>query len=251
MTEGDFGVSWSYLFRPEHGLGWTLVIAGSSMIWAWLLGVPVGVLSGLRKNSWLDHLISGLTYIGFAFPPYVWGTLFFVFMFTCINDNVIGPGIWGLVGWELVGKPLTWFKVGSHILHLIPAWIIVGAPMFATVARHTRINLADTLSDQYIIVARAKGLNERRVLYKHALRNAINPLISIFGITLPTLLTSLMLLGPVLGFDTFDRWFINAVRFQWQHRLTAGLIVYAALLLLGNLIADLLLVAIDPRIRYD
>ena len=251
ITEGDFGVSWRFVFRPEHGLGWTLIIAGSSMIWAWLLGIPVGVIAALKKNSWLDHLISGLTYVGFALPPYVWGTLFFVFAYTCVNDNIIGPGIWGLVGYELIGKPLTWYKVGSHILHLIPAWIIVGSPIFATVARHTRISVADALEGQYVTVARAKGLPERRILFKHALRNALNPLISIFGIMLPTLITSMILLAPVLGYETFGQFFLNAARWQRQHQLTAALLIYACLLLVGNLIADILLVVIDPRIRYD
>ena len=251
ITEGDFGVSWRYILQPENGLGWTLVIAGSSMIWAWVLGIPVGVLAALRKDTWIDHLIAGWTYVGFSFPPYVWGTLFFVFMFHCVNDNVIGPGIWGLVGWELVGTPLTWYKVGSHILHLLPAWVIVGAPMFAVVARHTRISVSDALSDPYVTVARGKGLRERRVLFKHALRNAVNPLVSIFGLTLPTLITSMILLGPVLGFDTFGQFFIHAAQMQSQHRLTACLLIYASFLLLGNLIADLLLVAVDPRIRYE
>ena len=251
ITEGDFGVSWQYIFRPANGLGWTLIIVGSSMVWAWLLGIPIGVLSALKKDSWLDHVISGLSYIGFSLPPYVWGTLFFVFMFTCVNDNVIGPGIWGLVGYELVGKPLTWYKVGSHILHLIPGWIIVASPMFATVARHTRVAVSDVLKDRYVAVARSKGLSEHRVLYKHALRNAINPLVSIFGLMLPGMLTSMILLAPVLGYRSFGQFFLDAVQWQRQHSLTAALLIYTSFLLVGNLIADILLVAIDPRIRYE
>ena len=250
ITEGDFGVSWRYLLRPENGLGWTLVIAGSSLVWAWLLGIPIGVISALKKNTWLDHLISALTYIGFGFPPYVWGALFFVFMFTCVNRHIIGPGIWGLVGYELIGAPLTWYKVGSHILHLLPAWVIVASPLLATVVRHTRSSVTEALSEPYITVARSKGIRERRVVLRHALRNAVNPLVSIFGLMLPGMVTSMILLAPVLGFESFGGFILEAVRWQSQHRLIAALLVYASFLLVGNLIADLLLAAVDPRIRY-
>ena len=250
ITEGDFGVSWRFIFRAENGLGWTLVIAGSSMVWAWILGIPIGILSGLKRNSWLDHLLSVMTYTGFSMPPYVWGTLFFVFMATYINKNVIGPGIWGLVGYELIGKPLTWYKVGSHILHLLPAWIIVGSPLFATVARHTRISVSETLSAQYITVARSKGLRERRVVLRHALRNALNPLISIFGLMLPGMVTSMILLAPVLGYRSFGQFLLRATQYQQQHQLIAALLIYASFLIVGNVVADILLAVNDPRIRY-
>jgi len=251
VATGNFGVSWSSLFLPENGLGWTLIIAGSSMIWAWLLGIPIGILSALRKNTWIDHALSGFTYVGFAFPSYVWGSLFFAFVYTCINDNIRGPNMWGLVGYELIGKPLTWYKVGSHMLHLMPAWLIVGAPVFAAVVRHLRISMSDTLGDQYITVARAKGVRERRIIWKHALRNAVNPLLSMFGMMLPRMLTATILLGGILGIPTFGQYLLDAVNWNRQHQLTGALLIYACFLLIGNLIADMLLVVADPRIRYD
>ena len=250
ITRGDFGVSWRFVLRPENGLAWTLIIALSSMVWAFLLGIPVGVISALRRNTWLDHLTSTLTYIGFSFPPYVWGTLFFLVVSTCINKNVIGPGIWGLVAYELRGEPLTWYKAGSHILHLLPAWGIVASPLFATVVRHTRAGVAETLSARYIPVARGKGLRELHVVVRHALRNALNPLVSIFGLMLPSVVTTMILLAPVLGYRTFGRFLLDSLRMQQQHRLIAALLVYACFLLVGNLVADVLLLMIDPRIRY-
>ena len=251
ITKGDFGINWSFVLRPENGLAWTLIIAGSSMFWGWLLGLPAGILAGTKKNTWIDRVLTGTAYIGFSFPSYVWGTLFFVFMFTCVNTHIRGPGIWGLVGYELVGKPLSWYKVGSHILHLIPAWIIVGAPIYATVLRHMRSSMAEAMSAPYITVVRAKGLGERTIVYKHALRNAINPLISIFGITLPRMITSMILLAPILGMPTFGQFLLDCVLWNQTRSLLGGLLVYTGLLLVGNLIADLLLVVIDPRIRYD
>ena len=251
ILDGDWGVSWKFLLRPENGLLWTLVLTGSSMIWAWLLGVPLGVLSALRKRSWLDNTISVFTYAGFAFPQFVWGWVFFWVVFRLINPLVVSPGIWGFVGYELVGEPLTWYKVGSHILHLIPAWMIIGAPMFAMVVRHVRGGVFDTLNEQYIVTARSKGLGESKVLLKHALRNALNPLVSMFGVMLPTLIVGSILVAEVLGMDSFGALFISACRSQSQHTLTACLLFYSSFLLVGNLISDLLLAALDPRIRYD
>jgi peptide/nickel transport system permease protein len=252
ILHGDFGVSWRYLVQPENGLGWTLIITASSMLWAWVLGIPIGVIAAKRKNTWLDHILTTVTYIGFAFPPYVWAALFFFFVYAVINPLFTGGGLWGLVGYEFIGKPLTWLKVGSHILHLLPAWAIVSAPMFATVVRHTRMNVANILNEPFITVARSKGISERRLLFRHALRNAVNPLISIFGITLPTLITATILIGPIFQFPTFGvRVLLRAAQSQDQQLLTSALLFYAVFLLVGNLIADVLLVALDPRIRYD
>jgi len=251
VTHGDFGVSWRFLTRPENGLWWTLVITGSSMIWGWLLGIPIGILSAVRQNTWIDHAITGLTYLGFAFPPYVWGTIFFLVVNKLVNPLILGPGVWGVVGYELVGTPLTWYKVGSHILHLLPAWAIIGAPIFAMVVRQTRVSMIDTMNGLFVTVARGKGLTEYRVLFKHALRNALNPLTTIFGLSLPSLITGSILLGPVLGMPTFGQFLLNAVRSQQQQLVTAALLFYASFLLFGNLIGDLLLALVDPRIRFD
>ena len=131
-------------------------------------------------------------------------------------------------------------------------WAIVGAPMFATVVRHTRMNVSNILNEPFITVARAKGIRERRLLFRHAFRNAVNPLISIFGITLPTLITGTILIGPIFQVPTFGRQvLLRAAQTQNQQMLTAALLFYAIFLLAGNLIADILLVALDPRIRYD
>ena len=251
ITEWEFKIPWHDVLRPESGLGWTLVIAGSSMIWGWLLGLLAGVIAGARKNSWIDRLLNATAYIGYSFPSYVWGTLFFVFVYTFINTHVRGAGIWGPVGYELIGKPLTLYKVGSHILHLIPAWIIVAAPIYATVMRHMRAGIAEALTEPYVNVVRAKGVRERRVIWKHAFRNALNQLVSIFGMTLPRVITAMILVAPILGFPTFGKYMLDKLLYNSRLSVMGCLLIYAALLYTGNLVADILLCVIDPRIRYD
>lgn len=265
ITEGDFGYSFgairgtgrgtnqpavNVLFGPGNGLDWTLIVTGSSMVLACLFGIPLGVVAALQHRKATDVGIAVAVYSGFAFPQYVWGWLFFWAMYRFVDPLIVGSGVWGVVDYRLVGEPFTWLKLGSYVLHLIPAWLIVGSPLFATVVRQTKANLLDTFSAPYLEAARAKGLTEARILFKHALRNALNPLVSLFGLMLPTLITGSILVTHILGIPTFGRVFIWATRIQDQHVLTAALLFYAILLVFGNLLADLLLAFLDPRVRY-
>jgi peptide/nickel transport system permease protein len=118
------------------------------------------------------------------------------------------------------------------------------------VTRHLKMSLLDTLKEQYLTTARSKGLKEQRILFKHALRNALNPLVSLFGLMLPTLLAGSIIATAVLGLPTFGRVFLHAAKSQDQHVLTAALLFYSVFLIVGNLLADLLLAVVDPRIRY-
>ncbi|UCF09770.1 MAG: ABC transporter permease [Candidatus Bipolaricaulota bacterium] len=257
ITRGDFGISFAtggpvgpYIFSKEAGMQWTLIITGSSMILAWLAGIPLGILAAVRKRKPLDYLVSVLAYVGISFPQYVLGWCFIWFVYKFINRLIISPGTWGLVDVALRREPMSVAKFGSYVWHLTPAWIIVGAPMFALVVRHMRNSMLDTMNEHYMDTARAKGLRESRVLLKHALRNALNPLISMAGMMIPTLITGSILATQVLGLPTFGQVLITATRSQDQHLLTACLLFYASLLLVGNLIADLGLAVVDPRIRY-
>jgi len=111
--------------------------------------------------------------------------------------------------------------------------------------------MGDILNELYVTVARGKGLGERAVLLKHALRNTLNPLVTILGLSFPALITGSILLGPVLGMPTFGQFLLTAVRSQQQQMVTAALLFYASFLLFGNLLADVSLALIDPRIRFD
>lgn len=257
VTEGDFGTSFSgvsisrLLFSARSGLHWTLIITSGGMFFAWLLGVPLGILSALRYRKPTDSLISGVAYVGLSIPEFVMGGLFFWIMYTFINPLIINRGVWGVVHYDLVHAPMSLTKLGSYIIHLVPIWIIVAAPTFAIVVRYMKINLLDTLNAQYLVTAKSKGLKQRSVILKHAFRNAINPLISLFGIMLPRLITGSIIAASMLGYPSFGMVFINAIERQDQHLLTAALLFYSCFLIVGNLLADLLLVVIDPRIRYQ
>ncbi|MFC2078620.1 ABC transporter permease [Candidatus Bipolaricaulota bacterium] len=257
VTRGDFGTSLSggrlapMLFSAESGLHWTLIITGCAMILAWLFGVPLGIVAALQHRKWSDILILGVSYVGLSFPPFTLAWLFFWMMYKFINPLIVSTGVWGVVHYDLVHQPMSLVKFGSYAIHLLPGIIIVGAPMFAAVVRYMKTNMLDTLPAKYLETARAKGISEFRVIAKHAMRNAFNPLVSLFGIMLPTLLTGSILASRVLGYPDFGAKFIYGIERQDQHLLTAALLFYSCFLIVGNLIADLVLVALDPRIRYE
>ena len=257
LTEGDFGMSFSgrrvgeILLSPDAGLQWTLVITGCSMVLAWLLGVPLGMISAIRNRKWQDTLISTIAYLGISIPPFTFALLFFYILYKFIDPLMVGKGVWGLVHYELVYQPMSFTKFASHVIHLLPAFVIVGAPMFASIVRYLKYSMINELPKTYLDTARAKGISELRVIMKHAARNAFNPLVSLFGMMLPTLITGSIIASFTLGLPDFGMFFIRAVRGQDQHVLTAALLLYSTFLIGGNLLADLLLVVLDPRIRYE
>jgi len=257
VTRGDFGTSLGggslsrLLFSAQSGLHWTLIITSGSMILAWLFGVPLGIICALRHKKWSDTLISAVAYLGISVPQFTLAHAFFWIMYKFINPLIVSAGVWGLVHYDLVYQPMSLTKFFSYVAHLMPAFIIVSAPMFASVVRYMKVAMMDTLPAQYLETARAKGVSEFRVIAKHAIRNAFNPLISLLGIMLPTLITGSIIATHILGLPSFGMVFIRSIARQDQHLLTAALLFYSCILIVGNLIADLLLVVLDPRIRYE
>ena len=257
LTEGDFGMSFSgrrvseILLSSDAGLQWTLVITGCSMVLAWLCGIPLGIISTIRNRKWQDMLISSVAYLGISMPSYTLALLFFYILYKFIDPLMVGKGLWGLVHYELVHEPMSFTKFASYVIHLLPAFVIVGSPMFASIVRYMKSSLSNELPKTYLDTARAKGISELRVIMKHATRNALNPLVSLLGMMLPTLITGSIIASYTLGLPDFGMFFIRAVRGQDQHVLTAALLFYSTFLVVGNLLADLLLVVLDPRIRYE
>ena len=257
ITDFDLGLSFStqgpvsdYILRRGGELSMTLVITGSSFVLALLFGIPAGVLAAIYRGKFPDLALSVFSYPLATLPGYYIGLLVQWFIYKFVNPLMVGAGLFGVCGWQFIGKPMSWPKLGSCIVHMLPLWIVVGGPVFVIVYRLVRTSMLDTLAERYIRTARGKGLSRFKVLRKHAVRNAINPLISTLGTLLPLLLFNSLLVSKVFDIPAFGRLFIEATRRQDQHLLTAGLLIYATFLIIGNFAADVLLVASDPRIRY-
>ena len=258
VMRGDFGLSFRtngpvgpFLFRPGGPVEVSLIVSVTSMAAAWLLGIPIGVLASRFRGRRANVVFGLLVYPVLSVPTYITGILIHWFIYKFIDPLMVGAGLWGICGWQFIGAPMSFAKFGSCILHLLPIWIIVGAPIFVTVVRIMRMSMEDIMSSPYITVARAKGGSELRVLFHHALGNALNPLISSFGVMLPTVLMNSIIVSALFDIPSFAQFLLEFVQYQDQHVVTAALLFYGTFLIVGNLIADVLLAVSDPRIRIQ
>lgn len=250
ITEGDFGYSFAYK-RPVAELiwermGWTVVVAGSTILFTWVLAIPIGIFSATHKYSIFDYIFTFVGFIGISVPNF-----FMALLLMYLVLSLGGTEVGGLFSQEYIGAPWSIAKVIDLLKHIWIPLIAIGTAGMAGILRQMRGNLLDILGEQYVQTARAKGLNENIVIYKHAVRNAINPLISMFGMQLPKLISGTIISAIVLNLPTMGPFFYDALINQDQYLVMTFLMFSAFMMLIGNLIADLLLALVDPRIRLD
>jgi peptide/nickel transport system permease protein len=250
VTEGDFGYSFAYK-RPVAELiwermGWTVVVAGSTILFTWVLAIPIGIFSATHKYSIFDYVFTFIGFIGISVPNF-----FMALLLMYLVLSMGGTEVGGLFSQQYIGAPWSIAKVIDLLKHIWIPLIAIGTAGMAGILRQMRGNLLDILGEQYVQTARAKGLNENVVIYKHAVRNAINPLISMFGMQLPKLISGTIISAIVLNLPTMGPFFYDALINQDQYLVMTFLMFSAFMMLIGNLIADLLLALVDPRIRLD
>ncbi|ARV60901.1 ABC transporter substrate-binding protein [Nostocales cyanobacterium HT-58-2] len=250
VTQGDFGTSFVYQ-RSVASLLWeripaTLLLAVSSLILTWAIAIPLGIIAAVKQNQWVDRVLQVVSYAGQGFPSFITALLLLIF---AQNVSPIFP-----VGdmTSINHTELNWFGQILDIgWHMILPTIALSITSFAGLQRITRGELLDVLRQDYIQTARAKGLPENRVIYVHALRNAINPLITLLGFELASLLGGAFIAEFFFNWPGLGRLTLQAVQAQDLYLVMASLVMSAVLLSVGNLIADLLLKASDPRIRLE
>lgn len=250
ITEGDFGYSFSYK-RPVaeliwERLGWTIVIAGSTIVFTWGLAIPIGIFSATHKYSFFDYVFTLIGFVGISVPNFFMALLL---MYLVLSFG--GTEIGGLFSQQYIGAPWSIAKFIDLLKHIWIPLIAIGTAGMAGILRQMRGNLLDILGEQYVQTARAKGLKENVVIYKHAVRNAINPLISMFGMQLPKLISGTIISAIVLNLPTMGPFFYDALINQDQYLVMTFLMFSAFIMLIGNLVADILLAIADPRIRLD
>jgi peptide/nickel transport system permease protein len=248
LTRGDFGESFKYQ-RPVTELLWeripnTLVLPLSSLILTWAIAIPLGILSAVKQNTTLDKFLRTLSYMGQGFPSFITALLL---LFLAQRLSPLFP-VGGMT--SIYYAQLTPFgKFLDIAWHMILPTLALSITSFAGLQRITRGELLDVLRQDYIQTARAKGLPENRVIYVHALRNAINPLITILGFEFASLLSGAFIAEFFFNWPGLGRLILDAVRSQDIYLVMASLMMGAVMLIIGNLLADLLLKSIDPRIK--
>ena len=247
VVHGDFGESIAYK-RPATELVkarlWnTFILSLAATILAWSIAVPLGVLAATHKDSWVDRLCAFIAFAGLSVPDILLALLALMFAYA--------------TGWFPIGgaaDPLhdimsPFEKLKDTLHHLVLPTLVLAAAELAGIMRQMRSNLLDTLRAEFVTTARAKGLAERWVIYKHALRNAINPLLTIFGYSLAALLSGEFIVENIMAWPGLGRLTMEAFFAQDYQLVVATVVMATALLVIGNFIADLLLAWSDPRIR--
>ena len=250
VTSFNFGTSFTF-GRPvsslivERMLN-TLLLSVSSIIVTWAIAIPLGIIAAVNQNRLPDKVLRVLSYLGQGFPSFVTALLLLIFaQYTSPLFPIGGMTSVDHADLSAVGKVLdvTW--------HMILPTVALSVTSFAGLQRLTRGELLDVLRQEYIQTARAKGLPENKVIYVHALRNAINPLITLLGFEFASLLGGAFITETFFNWPGLGKLTLQAVFAQDIYVVMASLMMGAVMLILGNLLADLLLKFVDPRIKLD
>jgi len=249
LTRLDFGYSF-FANRPVSGiigerLAWTVVIAVVTLGFAWLVAVPLGILVALRRNGVTDAIASFIGYLGLALPDFLVALLLVALVLAYGGTNV-----GGLFSASYLGAPWSWGKFVDLLNHLWIPVLAIGTGGVAQIMRQMRANLLDVLNADYVRTAKAKGLAPRRVVMRHAVRTAINPLVSMAGLQLPELINGTIIASIVLNLPTIGPLLYTSLLNKDQYVAMTLLLFASLLLMIGNLLADLALAWVDPRIRY-
>jgi len=250
LLHGDLGRSMQLNMQVSQiiieRLPGSFTISLVSLIFVYAVGIPVGVYSATHQYSIGDYFFTLLGFIGVAIPNFLLALILLWFYFVYTGNVAVG-----LFSHEVLMAPWSLAKFFDLLKHLWLPVIIIGTAGTCGTIRVVRNNLLDELSKPYVVTARAKGLPERRLLYKYPFRIAINPVISTIGWTLPSLVSGEMIVSLVLNTPTLAPVFMGALRSQDMFLAGSIVFVLSFLTVIGTLISDLLLAWIDPRVRYE
>jgi len=244
---GDFGYSMAYKIPAASlifGRLWnTFLLSFIALLLAWCIAVPLGIWAAIKRDTWVDRFCSLIAAVGLSVPDILLALLALLFAAS--------------TGWFPVGgaqspvhdlmSPVQQLWDRAH--HLILPALVLAASDLAGIMRQMRSNLLDTLRADYVSAARSRGLAEGWVIYKHALRNAINPLLTIFGYSLSALLSGAFIVENIMAWPGLGRLTMEAFFAKDSYLVVDCIVLATVLLVVGNFIADLLLAWSDPRIR--
>jgi len=248
---GDFGESFEFERPVSEIIGqralMSVILALSSLLLVWIIAIPIGVYSATHQYSIGDQIITTLSFLGLGMPGFLLALLVLFFAMMVLNVEV-----GGLFSREFRDAPWSLAKVWDLLKHLwIPA-LISSVTGTAGLVRIMRGNLLDTLGQPFVEAARARGLKNRSVTWKHAVRVAINPLVVILTTeALPGIVAGDALVGTVLNLPTIGPLFVRALQVQDMFLAGTILVFIVLMVMVGALLGDLILVALDPRIRLD
>ncbi|RJP18251.1 MAG: ABC transporter permease [Candidatus Abyssobacteria bacterium SURF_5] len=224
----------------------TLLLSISAILITWLVAIPIGIYSAVHQYSWGDKFFSALAFVGMSLPGFFLALLMLYYFGSELGILPIG----GLKS-PNYDQLSAMGKAGDMAAHLVIPTVVLAIGGLASLQRIMRGNMLEVLRMQYVTTARAKGLPEKRVIYRHALRNAINPMVTIFGFELSSLLSGAALLEIVCGYPGLGQVLLEAVRSQDIFLVMGSMLIGGVMLIVGNLVADVLLAIVDPQVSYQ
>lgn len=250
LFEWDFGISFEKNLPVTDviwdRLGWTFAISLLTLLFIWIVALPIGIYSAVKKYSVGDYVATFFGFIGLAVPNFL---LALVMMYLAFK--YFGQSVGGLVSPEYIGQPWTWDKFVDLLKHIWMPIFVVGTSGAAALIRIMRANLLDELYRPYVVTARAKGMSEFQLLMRYPVRVALNPFISTIGWILPTLVSGEIIVAVVMNLPTTGPLLLRALLVQDMYLAGSLILVVSLLTVLGTLISDVLLAWVDPRIRYQ
>ncbi len=250
VTQGDFGMSllWG---RPVSELLWervslTVMVSASSVLFIWVVAIPIGIYSAVRQYSIGDYIFTFLGFLGLATPPFMLALIALWIVFVSTGSVLVG-----LFSPEYIDASWSFGKALDLLAHLWIPMVILGTAGTAGTIRVIRAQMLDELHKPYVVTARAKGVSELKLLFKYPVRIALNPFFSTLGWLLPRLIAGEILVSIVLNLPTTGPLLLGALTNQDMYLAGSFMLILSTLTVIGTLISDILLAWVDPRIRYS
>ena len=245
----NFGVSFTANHEPviieiKRTICITIIINSLAMFFIFLFSIPLGVMSAVKHDSLFDKITTVLVFIGFAAPSF-WVALLLIIFFG-IDLHVLPIGGITSAGYNFLP---WWGKIANIAKHLVMPVFVAGFGGIAGLSRYLKGNMLEVYRQDYILTARAKGLKERTVIYKHALKNALIPFITILGLSVPGLIGGSVIIETIFDINGMGRLFYQSVLARDYPTIMGILVIGAVLTLIGNLLADIAYALVDPRLR--
>jgi peptide/nickel transport system permease protein len=250
FVQGNMGRSFEWdqpvVMLLQDRLPLTVLLSVATLIFTYLIAVPIGVYSALRQYSIGDYIFSTIGFIGLAIPNFMLALILMYVFF-----KYFGLSVGGLFSEQYATAPWSLGKAWDLFQHLWVPMIVIGTAGTAGIIRVMRGSLLDELGRQYVVTARAKGLGERRLIFKYPVRIAINPIISTIGWQLPNIVSGETIVAIVLSLPTTGPLLFRALLSQDMYLAGSVVMLLGVLTIIGTLISDILLVLVDPRISFE
>jgi peptide/nickel transport system permease protein len=248
-ARGDFGYSFAYNVPVSSLLGErlrnTLLLASVSTALAWMMALPLGLWSAQRRGRWPDRACETFSSFLLATPEFAFALLLLIF---AVRSGVLPAG--GMVS-PAAANAGFWTRLADILRHLVVPAMALALAAVPVIERHVQAAVAEVLDTPFVDAAQANGLSRKRILFRHALPAAANPLLSLFGLSLGSLISGSLLVEVITGWPGLGPLFLESV-FARDFYVVAGVVIASAtFLILGNLVADLLIGSVDPRIRME